>query len=83
MYPGFIKTATAEKQAKAVKTFNYAMKVEEGHAKLYATALADLKGWKADGSFFVCQVCGNTVEKIDFSKCPVCFESKREYKEVK
>jgi hypothetical protein len=47
-------------------------------------ALDNLDAWKgANVPFYVCKVCGNTVAKIDFSKCPVCYEPKSEYIAIK
>lgn len=84
MYPAFLKKAQTEGTAPAVRTFNYANKAEQGHAKLYTEALANLETWKGPGvEFFVCKTCGNTVTKLSFSKCPVCFHGKDEYIAVK
>ncbi|MCE5229315.1 rubrerythrin family protein [bacterium] len=83
MYPAFIKKARADKNAAAVRSFNYANQVEKNHAKLYRTALDNLDAWKDAGQkFWVCQVCGNIVEKVDFKYCPVCNEPRKEYKQM-
>lgn len=80
MYPAFLAVAKAENNAAALKTFNGAKAVEAEHAKLYAQALANLEQWKAgDKTFSVCSICGNTVMKVDFDKCPVCFEPASKY----
>jgi rubrerythrin len=83
MYPDFLKIAKAEKNKGAVRSFNYAKAVEAEHAKLYKEALDNMGAWK-DGKkdFFVCTVCGNTVMKVDFAKCPVCFSPKEKYEKV-
>lgn len=84
MYPAFLKKAQADGSASAIRTFNYANKVEQGHAKLYKEVLANLEQWKgANVEFYVCKTCGNTVAKLSFSKCPVCFQGKDEYVAVK
>jgi rubrerythrin len=83
MYPDFLKIAQADKNKDAVQTFNYAKAAETGHAKLYKDALDNLADWKAGKKdFFVCAVCGNTVLKVDFAKCPVCFSPKDKYEKV-
>lgn len=83
MYPAFLAKARSERNRDAMKTINYALQVEKGHAKLYQEALDNLASWKAPGtSFYVCKVCGNTVAKIDFTRCPVCMEPKSEYQAV-
>ena len=83
MYPDFLKIAKADKNRDAVQTFNYARAAETEHAKLYKEALDHLADWKTGKKdFFVCTVCGNTVTKVDFTKCPVCFSPKEKYEKV-
>jgi rubrerythrin len=84
MYADFIKQARAEKKQAALESFNEARTAEAGHAKLYGDALAKLdtlKGSKAK-DYFVCSVCGYTVEKITFEKCPSCFNPVSKYVKV-
>ncbi len=81
MYPEFIKQAKEVRDTAALETFNYAKTAEAEHAKLYTEALNNLdklKGSKAK-NYFVCGVCGYTVAKIDFAKCPSCFSPKDKY----
>ena len=81
MYPEFIKEAKASKNRDAIRTFNLAMAAEAEHAKLYQASLdglATLKGSKAK-DYFVCKECGYTVAKVDFEKCPVCFNPAKEF----
>ncbi|MFH0980058.1 MAG: rubrerythrin family protein [Planctomycetota bacterium] len=83
MYPDFLKVAKAEKNLDATKTFNYALAAEGEHAKLYKQALDDLDQWKGGKKeFFVCAVCGYTVTKVDFEKCPSCFSPKEKYEKI-
>ncbi len=83
MYPDFIKAARAENNRDAVRTFNQALSAETEHAKFYKEALDNLDAWKAGKKdFFVCPVCGYTVSKITFEKCPVCFTPKDKYEKV-
>ncbi len=84
MYPEFLKQAREFHNADAIQTFNYAKTAETEHAKLYTAALKNLdksKGSKAK-NFSVCGVCGYTVEKVDFAKCPSCFSPKEKYETV-
>ena len=84
MYPEFIEQAKKDNNQKAVRTLTLAKGAEANHAKLYSDALNNLEGWKAPGAvFYDCGVCGNTVEKVDFKKCPVCGESRILYFKVK
>lgn len=82
MYPAFLKQAEAENNAKARMTFRSVLAVETGHALLYAEALSHLKSWKKAGDIFVCQICGNMVEVIDFQYCPVCKQPASEYVKI-
>lgn len=84
MYPEFIQQAKAARNTDALRTFNLAKTAEAEHAKIYTEALnnlAKLKGSK-NKEYFVCTVCGFTTAKIDFSKCPSCFEPKEKYTSV-
>lgn len=84
MYPEFIKLATADKNDGALRMFKGAMAAETEHAKFYTEALANLAKWKGGKKeFFVCSVCGYTVDKIDFTNCPVCGQPKEKYVTVK
>jgi rubrerythrin len=66
-----IEDAKAEASAGAVRTFQYANDVEKVHAGLYQKALDDL-GKNKETDYWVCKVCGNTVEGEPPDECPVC-----------
>jgi rubrerythrin len=73
MYPEMIQTAKAEGAKDAERTLSYANAVEEYHARLYHNMLEGLENSKQeDYPYFVCPVCGMTVEKEPPEKCPVC-----------
>jgi rubrerythrin len=73
MYPEMIQMAKAEGAKDAERTLSYANAVEEYHAKLYHNMLEGLeKSKQEDYPYFVCPVCGMTVEKEPPEKCPVC-----------
>ena len=72
MYPEMIAAAKAEGVKDAERSFNYANAVEEYHAKLYHEILEGLESKKESFPYFVCPVCGMTVEKEVPDKCPVC-----------
>jgi len=84
MYPEFIERAKSEGAKKAEVTFDFANKVEKIHHALYEKALkAVAGGQKLEGkSFFVCQVCGYTVEGTAPEKCPICGAPKSRFKQV-
>ncbi|MFA6372435.1 MAG: rubrerythrin family protein, partial [Methanothrix sp.] len=56
----------------AQRSFNFANAVEEYHARLYHDMLESLETKKESYPYFVCPVCGMTVEKEAPGKCPVC-----------
>ena len=74
MYPEFIEQAKTEGNKRAEATFDYANKVEQIHHKLYENALKALEGGQQleDKLYFVCPVCGYTVEGEAPGKCPIC-----------
>lgn len=71
MYPGFIEEAKAEDNTAAVITFENANAVEKIHADLYKKALENMAN-NEEVDYYVCQVCGNTVENEAPEKCPIC-----------
>jgi rubrerythrin len=81
MYPQMIAEAEAEGDKNAVRTFNFANEVEKVHSELYKKALAEL-GKNAEADYYVCGVCGHTVEGEPPDECPVCKAKKQSYKKV-
>jgi rubrerythrin len=71
MYPGMIKTAKEEGNTAAEMSFANANAVEEVHANLYQKALDSLGNSKTV-DYYVCSVCGNTVENEPPETCPIC-----------
>lgn len=84
MYPEFIEKAKEEGAKRAEVTFNWANEVEEVHYRLYTQALEAINSGKdlGDKPFFVCEVCGMTVEGEAPGKCPVCGAPKARYREI-
>lgn len=72
MYPEMIAAAQAEGDKEAERSFNYANAVEEYHARLYHAMLEGLESRKESFPYFVCPVCGMTVEREPPEICPVC-----------
>ena len=81
MYPEFIAEAQKEGNKAAERSFNFANEVEKIHAGLYQKALDNL-GKNADVDYYVCSVCGMTVEKEAPEKCPVCGAAKKAFFKV-
>jgi rubrerythrin len=81
MYPKMIEDAKSEGNKRAETSFNYANSVEKIHAELYRKALENL-GSNPGVDYYVCQVCGNTVEGEPPDKCPICGALKKMFKKV-
>ena len=84
MYPRFITQAENEENANAVRTFDWARKVEIIHESLYKAALEILRsGGKLEiKDIYVCQVCGCTVEGEPPEQCPVCGAPQKQFLKV-
>jgi len=73
MYPPMLTQAEADGH-KAKRMFNYAIQIEEVHAKLFKMALEAIQQGKdlPETEFYLCPVCG----RIEFGKpteaCPTC-----------
>jgi rubrerythrin len=74
MYPEFLEIAKQEKNKQAEWSFNVANQVEQIHAKLFKKAQTGLKNEEKleEVDYYVCKVCGNTVENSAPDKCPIC-----------
>lgn len=82
MYPKYIETAKQEGNKKAKWSFDVANKVEKIHAKLFSKAIEALESNKmpTKTDYYVCEVCGNTVEREAPERCPICGAPKKEFK---
>lgn len=81
MYPEMIKQATNEGFDDALRSFTYANAVEKVHAELYQKAL-DALGKNAATDYYVCQVCGNTVEGEPDGPCEICGSPKSVFQKI-
>lgn len=82
MYPAMIEDAKAEDNKGALRSFTYANDVEKIHAALYQKALDGLGNEEKDADYYVCQVCGMTVEGEPPDECPVCKSKKPAFKQA-
>ncbi len=71
MYPPMIEAAEAENHSAATRSFQFANEVEKVHAELYRKALDTLENAQ-EVDYYVCSVCGHTVEDEAPDTCPVC-----------
>lgn len=81
MYPQMIDDAKSEGKKGAEKSFTYANEVEKIHAELYKRALENI-GKNPEVDYYVCKVCGNTVEGEPPDKCPICGSPKKMFKRI-
>ena len=81
MYPEYISTAKQEGNKQATWSFDVASKVEQVHAGLFQKALDALQSKKelAKVDYYVCSVCGNTVEGAPPENCPICGAPKAKF----
>lgn len=78
MYPAMIKDAEKDGNTEAKISFRFAESVEKIHAALYKKALASL-GSTEEVDYYVCQVCGNTVEGGAPDECDICGAPKAKF----
>jgi len=85
MYPAYLELARKEGNKQAEWSFNVANQVEEIHAGLFKKALNALKNNEdmPDTDYYVCNVCGNTVENSAPEKCPICGAPKAQFLKMK
>lgn len=81
MYPPMIQDAVEEGEKGAQNSFTYALEVEKIHAALYKKAF-ELLGKNQEVDYYVCQICGNTVEGEPPDQCPVCKAMKKMFRKV-
>jgi len=81
MYPEYISTAKQEGNKQAAWSFDVASKVEQVHAQLFQKAIDALKNKKKleKADYYVCSVCGNTVEGTQPENCPICGSPKAKF----
>jgi len=81
MYPEFIEEAKSEGNEQTVMSFSGANQIEKIHEGLYQKALDNL-GKNEEVDYFVCSVCGNTVEGEAPDVCPICGQPKEKFRRV-
>lgn len=84
MYPEYIEVTKQERNKQAEWSFNVANQVEKIHAELFKKTLKALKNNEdmPDIDYYVCKVCGNTVENAPTDKCPICAAPKTQFFKV-
>ena len=84
MYPEYLSIAKQEGNHQAAWSFDVANKVEQVHAGLFLKAVDALRNKRelAKIDYYVCNVCGNTVEGMAPEKCPICGAPKTKFFKV-
>lgn len=72
MYPQMIADAELEGADAARRTFTFANAVEKIHASLYQKALDALGSPAEEFDYYICPVCGYTIERQAPERCEVC-----------
>lgn len=81
MYPEFVEEAKAEGDKRALWSFEVANKVEKVHAMLYEKALEEI-GNNKEVDYYVCSVCGHTIEGEPEGNCPICGASASKFNKI-
>jgi rubrerythrin len=82
LYPRMIQDAENDGWSFAKQCFTYARAVDEIHGKLFKKAFNNLDK-KGSAEYYVCESCGNTIEKKPVGSCKVCGSSESAFKNVK
>lgn len=82
MYPEMIQTARVEKQKGAEMSFHDANEVEKVHSQLFNKLLANQGKSTETFPYYVCPICGNTVEMEPPGTCQVCGTEGKLFKRV-
>jgi rubrerythrin len=84
MYPEYIEQAKDDGNTGAARGFGLANQVEKIHHDLYSKKLEDLEAGRTPESkeYYVCQICGNTVENEAPDRCPICGAPKEKFLKI-
>lgn len=81
LYPRMIRDAENDGWGFAKQCFTYAQAVDEVYNKLFKKASHNLD--KTDSfDYYVCESCGNTMEKKPLGSCKVCGSSKSAFMKI-
>jgi len=82
MYPDMMEDAKAEGENAILRYFGFANEAEKIHAELYTAALEGDGDVYADADFYICSVCGHTMDGEPTEKCPICGAAPKAYAKV-
>lgn len=78
LYPTFLTTAVSLIDSTAIRSFHWALEADKSHARMCGDVIARLNGkgeseWAFEPhDFYVCGLCGYTVESARSENCPAC-----------
>ena len=84
MYPKMHDQAIKAKERRAATTFRWAMETEKRHAEIYRkyrVLVASGRDKSITQKFYVCSVCGYTVESEPPDVCPLCSAGRASFRE--
>ncbi len=90
-YPAILEAIGGEGHDEAIRLITYAWKAEQQHRELIlkikkgASWFFGMLVSKIEGSpsrYYVCQVCGSTVNELPTAHCPICEHPPDQYQEV-
>lgn len=80
MYKEFLAKAEKDKNKSAIDAFEDAKAAEAVHAAWYKKALDNLEAWKVPGrEMYVCPLCGNVVDVLPGTACPICMTDTKKF----
>lgn len=83
MYPVYMETAKFQDEKDAGRSFHFALEAEKNHAYLFEKAI-EFAGQEKDmdsEKYYVCPICGHTVENGAPDNCPICGAKGEMFKE--
>jgi rubrerythrin len=85
LYPQYRASAQKEGNLGAEWSLSVAAQVERIHVQLLQQALQTLQDQKPrpTGEYYVCQVCGHTIQETAPDKCPICMAPRAQYLLIK
>ena len=90
-YPANLGRIDSEQHKEAIRHISYAWNAEQQHRDLIlkikkaASWYFGMLASKIEGSptrYYVCQICGSTVNELPGSQCPICDHPPDQYREV-
>jgi rubrerythrin len=84
MYPQMIDEAKDEGETAAKTSFEHANEAEKVHARLYEEAVKAVENGDdiPAADYYVCEVCGFTMEDEAPDRCPVCGASREKFTKI-